>query len=122
MTAETKCVSCGGTGEMVREQGPTDCPDCGGTGRLPSRATLVDWRARDIDRAAAGGRELSAEDARWLVSELRTARSALTQIIALAHDIEDSEAIAVRIRFAANKALGLYETASTSAPPLASSP
>jgi hypothetical protein len=102
---------------MVREQGPTDCPDCGGTGRLPSRATLVDWRARDIDGAAAKGRALSAEDARWLVSELRTARSALTQIIALAHDIEDSEAIAVRIRFAANKALGLYETAQTSTPP-----
>jgi hypothetical protein len=101
---------------MVREQGPTDCPDCGGTGRLPSRGTLVDWRARDIDRAAAGGKELSAEDARWLVSELRTARGALTQIIALAHDIEDSDAIAVRIRFAANKALGLYETAPVSSP------
>jgi hypothetical protein len=110
---ETKCVSCAGTGEMVREQGPGDCPDCGGTGRLPSRGTLVDWRARDIDRAAASGRELSAEDARWLVSELRTARGALTQIIALAHDIDDSDAIAVRIRFAANKALGLYETAKT---------
>jgi hypothetical protein len=107
---ESKCVSCGGTGEMVREQGPTDCPDCGGTGRLPSRATLIDWRARDIDRAAASGRELGADDARWLVSELRNARSALTQIIALAHDIDDGDAIAVRIRFAANKVLGLYET------------
>jgi len=96
---------------MVGERGPGDCPDCGGTGRLPSRATLVDWRSRDIDRAAASGRALSPDDARWLISELRTARSALTQIIALAHDIEGNEAIAVRIRFAANKALGLYETA-----------
>lgn len=111
---ETKCVTCGGTGEMVREHGPGDCPDCGGTGRLPSRSTLVDWRARDIDRAASGGQPLGVDDARWLVSELRNARSALTQIIALAHDIDDSEAIAVRIRFAANKALGLYETGKAS--------
>ena len=112
--AETRCVSCNGTGEMVREQGPGDCPDCGGTGRLPSRSTLVDWRARDIDRAANEGKVLSTEDARWLVTELRNARSALTQIIALAHDIEDGDAIAVRIRFAANKALGLYETGKAS--------
>lgn len=117
--AETKCVSCNGTGEMVREQGPGDCPDCGGTGRLPSRGTLVDWRARDIDRAATQGKPLSCEDARWLVSELRNARSALTQIIALAHDIDDGDAIAVRIRFAANKALGLYETGSASVFPTA---
>jgi hypothetical protein len=112
MAVETKCVSCGGTGEMVRESGPTDCPDCGGTGRLPSRGTLVEWRARDLDKAASNGRDLSAEDVRWLVAELRTARQALTQIISLAHDIEDTDAIAVRIRFAANKALGLYDTAS----------
>jgi hypothetical protein len=117
--AESKCVTCNGTGEMVREHGPGDCPDCGGTGRLPSRSTLVDWRARDIDRAATEGKPLSTEDARWLISELRNARSALTQIIALAHDIDDSEAIAVRIRFAANKALGLYETAKTSSFPVA---
>jgi hypothetical protein len=75
---------------------------------------LVDWRARDIDRAATEGKALSTEDARWLISELRNARSALTQIIALAHDIDDSDAIAVRIRFAANKALGLYEVAKMS--------
>lgn len=114
MAAENKCMSCTGTGEMVREGGPVDCPDCGGTGYLPSRATLVEWRARDIDKAAASGRELSAQDARWLVSELRTARQALTQIISLAHDIEDRDAIALRIRFAANQALGLYETATQS--------
>lgn len=114
MAVEQTCVSCGGTGEMVRESGPTDCPDCGGTGKLPSRGTLVEWRARDIDKAAAAGRALSAEDARWLVSELRLARQALTQIISLAHDIDDSDGIAVRVRFAANKALGLYDTANNS--------
>jgi hypothetical protein len=110
MGVEQPCASCVGTGEMVREMGPVDCPDCGGTGTLPPRGTLVDWRARDIDKAAAAGRGVGPEDARWLVSELRTARQALTQIIALAHDVEDADAIAQQIRFAANKALGLYET------------
>lgn len=83
---------------------------------MPSRGTLVEWRARDIDKAASNGGELTAQDARWLVSELRNARQALTQIISLAHDIDDSEAIAVRIRFAANKALGLYDTAESPTP------
>jgi hypothetical protein len=122
MAVEQQCVSCAGTGEMVRESGPVDCPDCGGTGRLPSRGTLVEWRARDIDKAATAGRDLGPEDARWLVSELRTARQALTQIISLAHDIEDTDAIAVRIRFAANKALGLYDTASSTPTTKASAP
>lgn len=109
MTTSPKCVSCGGTGETASESGPYDCPDCGGTGYLPTRATLVEWRARDIDRAAVAGREISADDARWLVAELRTARAALTEVIALAHDIDDSNAIAQRVRFAANRALGLYD-------------
>jgi hypothetical protein len=104
------CATCAGSGEFPTDRGLIDCPDCGGTGELPSRATLVDWRARDIERAIVAGRELRAEDARWLLSELRTARTALTEIIALAHDIQDSDAIALRIRFAANGALGLYQT------------
>jgi hypothetical protein len=108
VTAPT-CVTCAGSGEFPTERGPVDCPDCGGTGELPSRATLVDWRARDIDRAVTSGRELRAEDARWLVSELRAARGALTEIIALAHDVNDPDAIGSRIRFVANRALGLYQ-------------
>src|SRR5690349_20852340 len=103
------CATCAGSGEFPTERGLVDCPDCGGTGQLPSRATLVEWRSRDIDRAVAAGRELRADDARWLVSELRAARAALTEIIALAHDAQDPDAIAQRIRFAANRALGLYE-------------
>ena len=109
MTTSPKCASCGGTGETASESGPYDCPDCGGTGHLPTRATLVEWRARDIDRAAVAGREISADDARWLVAELRTARAALTDVIALAHDIDDTNAIAQRVRFSANRALGLYD-------------
>jgi hypothetical protein len=44
-----------------------------------------------------------------MLTELRQARAALTEIIALAHDVDDSDAIAQRIRFVANRALGLYE-------------
>ena len=109
MAPAPTCVTCAGSGEFPSDRGLVDCPDCGGTGALPPRATWVEWRSRDIDRAAVAGRELRADDARWLLSELRTARTALTEIIALAHDIQDSEAIALRIRFAANRALGLYE-------------
>jgi hypothetical protein len=112
MSTAPTCVTCAGSGEFPTDSGPVDCPDCGGTGTLPARATLVDWRARDIDRAVSAGRELRPDDARWLVSELRAARGALTEIIALAHDAHDPDAIAQRIRFVANRALGLYQVGS----------
>ena len=47
--------------------------------------------------------------ARWLLAELRNARRALNEIIALAHDVDDEDRIAQRIRFVANRALGTYE-------------
>jgi len=82
---------------------------------LPSRNVLVDWRSRDIERAVGAGRSASPEDVRWLLAELRTARAALTEIIALAHDTDDRDGIGVRIRFAANRALGLYDTSAAAA-------
>jgi hypothetical protein len=103
------CSSCGGGGEVPTDFGPADCPDCGGAGYLPSRAVLVEWRARDIERAVSAGSEPTAVDVRWLLAELRAARHALTDVIALAHDIQDGESIAGRIRFTANRALGLYD-------------
>jgi len=48
-----QCKSCHGTGEVVNEYGPAACPDCGGAGYLPSAHVLVEWRARDIERAHA---------------------------------------------------------------------
>jgi len=103
------CSSCGGVGEVPTDFGPQDCPDCGGAGFLPSRAVLVEWRARDIERALSAGVDAAAVDVRWLLAELRAARHALTDIIALAHDIQDADSIAGRIRFTANRALGLYD-------------
>ncbi len=70
----------------------------------------MEWRASDIERAYAGSREAVSSDVRWLLTELRTARNALNEIIALAHDVTDENAIALRIRFVANRALGLYST------------
>ena len=105
----SRCGSCFGTGEAPSDYGIRDCPDCGGAGHLPTKNVLIDWRARDIERAVERGASAEPADVRWLLAELRSARRALTEIIALAHDAQDPDAIALRIRFAANRALGVYE-------------
>jgi hypothetical protein len=104
-------MSCGGSGELPTDYGLRDCPDCGGSGQLPSRAVLNDWRARDLRRRLEHESALPAQDALWLLAELSTARTALTSIIALAHDIRDDEQLALRIRMVASDAIGLYESA-----------
>lgn len=111
-------MSCSGTGEVATDYGPVDCPDCGGGGHLPSRAVLSEWRASDIGKAAAEGRPLEASDARWLLSELTTMRSALREVIAIAHDIRDDDQLALRIRMVASRAMGLYDVV----PPEAETP
>lgn len=117
MTATTPqaCNSCLGSGETPTDYGLVDCPDCGGSGVLPHRSVLVEWRARDIERALSKGAAITPEHARWLLAELRSARNALTEIIALAHDTEDPDAIGQKIRFTANRALGLYDVVPTGA-------
>lgn len=117
MTATTPlaCNSCLGSGETPTDYGLVDCPDCGGSGVLPPRSVLVEWRARDIERALAKGSAVTPEHARWLLAELRSARRALTEIIALAHDAEAPDAIGQKIRFTANRALGLYDVVPASA-------
>lgn len=108
MSEMPSCQSCLGSGEAATDFGPVDCPDCGGAGYLPSKHVLVDWRARDIEQALARGRAADAADVHFLLAELRSARKALTEIVALAHDAHDPDQIAQRIRFAASRALGLY--------------
>lgn len=103
------CMSCHGTGEAPTDYGVVDCPDCGGSGVLPTENVLVQWRSADIERALGAGRTPEAADVRWLLEELRRARKALTEVIALAHDANDPDAIAQKIRFAANRALGMYD-------------
>jgi hypothetical protein len=106
-----QCASCQGAGEAPTDYGVVDCPDCGGSGVLPPRTVRVEWRARDIERALGLSFPVEPEHVRWLLAEMRRARAALTEVIALAHDSEDKDAIAMKIRFTANRALGLYDVA-----------
>ncbi len=109
MSTSRSCLSCNGTGERPTDYGSIDCPDCGGAGHLPSRSRHVEWRARDIARALDAGRSLDAADVRWLLAELETARGALTDVIALAHDVVAPDSISMSIRSTAGRALGLYD-------------
>jgi hypothetical protein len=106
-----------GSGEVPTDYGSVDCPDCGGAGFLPSRHVLIDWRARDIERSLAQRDGQDAADLKWTVAEMRQARAALIEIVALAHDVQDNDVIAQRIRFVANRALGLYEIGDASKSP-----
>lgn len=87
-----------------------DCGDCHGTGQLASAASVVEERLRRIEGSASRVDGELQEDLRWLIFEARKGRSALIQILAAAQDLDDNDALAKRIRFAANEALGLYET------------
>ncbi len=105
------CKSCHGTGEVASEFGPARCPDCGGAGYLPSAHVLVEWRARDIERAHAGTSGSTGGDVRWLLAELRRCRDALTEIAGLAQELDENP-ISTRIRFTVNEALRLYDVVS----------
>lgn len=109
-TPEETCASCLGSGEAPTDYGVVDCPDCGGAGVLPPRAVRVEWRARDIERAVQAGQPVPGEHIQWLLTELRMARRALTEVVALAHDSDDPNGIGSKIRFTANRALGLYRS------------
>jgi hypothetical protein len=106
--AQRQCNSCTGTGEVGTEVGPMDCPDCGGSGLLAHPNVLVEWRVRDIEKARAGGTDAVASDMRWLIAELRRARTALTEIASLAEDAGDTD-VAQRIRVTAGQALALFQ-------------
>jgi hypothetical protein len=107
---QRQCSTCLGSGEIGTEVGPTDCPDCGGSGMLPHPLVAVEWRMRDIERSHAPGRDDVSADMRWLIAELRRARTALTEIAALAQDAGDSDLVQ-RLRFSANRALEHYPIA-----------
>jgi hypothetical protein len=115
-SAETKrrqCNSCSGTGELGTDAGVVDCPDCGGSGALPHPHTLVEWRMRDIERQYGSSHDAVAADLRWLVSEVRRARAALTEIVAVAQDGEAAE-VAARVQMIGVKALDFYEISAAS--------
>jgi hypothetical protein len=103
------CQTCHGEGSVGSELGAARCPDCGGTGTLPGRDVLVEWRVTQIERVHGGKSDEVSGHIRWLAFELRKARQALNQVIALSAELDEEHAIAQRIRFVANDALGLYQ-------------
>jgi hypothetical protein len=68
---------------------------------------LVEWRSREIERLYARGDRQIAQDIDWLIFEIRRARSALTNLLALADEVAD-DATTKQMRFIASEALGLY--------------
>jgi hypothetical protein len=108
------CGNCYGEGQVPTDDGPVPCPECGGAGVLPTKGVLVEWRAGEIERRHGNGDDQNAQDVRWLVFELRRARSALTKLLALAEEMGDEapdDASRGQMRFIANEALGLYPIA-----------
>ena|SRR5438045_649243 len=103
-----KCESCYGEGTLPTDQGPLPCPDCGGSGILPHPDTHVEWRLREIERTFGVENTEAAQAVRWLAFELRRARAALTDVVALSEEMPDSPEL-VRIRLGANRALALYD-------------
>jgi len=81
--------------------------DCCGLGRLPPSFHLRERRLRELEQAYTAQPEL-ARDLRFLVHEVRTAQHALMQVMAAAMDAPAHDALAARIRFVSNQALGLY--------------
>jgi len=106
--AGKSCETCYGEGQVPTDAGLTTCPDCGGSGTLATPATLIEWRVREIEREVGARNDVTALDVRWLVFELRRARDALTELLALADDLDETPA-RTRMMFIANGALDLYQ-------------
>ena len=85
-----KCRTCYGEGNVPTDEGPVACPDCGGAGMLPHHDTLVEWRLREIERAHGSRDDEVAKDIKWLAYELRRSREALTDLLALTDDADDT--------------------------------
>ena len=109
-TTSDICNTCHGEGVTGSEQGPLTCLDCAGIGRLPSGLVRTEWRLRELERAHAADSGESAQDFRWLVTEVRRAHQALLQILAASEDVDESSPALQRIKFLANDVLGLYPT------------
>lgn len=106
--AGRECETCYGQGDVPTDEGPVPCPDCGGAGTLPPPDTLVEWRLRAIERVHGSPGDGMGRDIDWLAFELRNARAALTELLALTDELEET-AVRTRMRFVCNRALSLYD-------------
>ena len=103
-----KCWTCYGEGVVSGARGPEACGDCGGEGVLPSALVLTEWRLRELERGYERLGGDAARDVGWLVSEVRLAHQALTQILAASQDADANDPLLTRIKFIANDVLHLY--------------
>lgn len=109
------CKTCFGTGEIGTEVGAGACPDCGGSGELPDTSVLVEWRARDIEAHHMKSPVADSPDVLWLIAELRRTRTALSEVLSLTSELEESE-LSIAIRGIANRALETYPIAPVETP------
>lgn len=103
------CKTCFGTGDIGTEVGSAACPDCGGSGELPDTSVLVEWRARDIEAHHMKNATSASPDVLWLIAELRRTRTALSEVLSLTTELEESD-LSLAIRGIANRALETYPT------------
>lgn len=91
----------------MTEQGAHVCPDCFGDGKQLGQGSKVEWRLRELERQYVDAGEM-ADDARWLIHELRACREALIGILSVCQDADENDELANRIKHQANRALGFY--------------
>lgn len=101
------CATCAGEGHLGTENGLSACPDCSGTGQLPSAPILHERRLRELERSYSSGGQ-AGRDVLFLVDLARRSQDALTQIMGVAMEADPNDELAKRIRFLANRSLGLY--------------
>lgn len=103
------CLTCLGAGEVSSERGLSGCPDCNGTGKMGDIYLINEQRIRELEKRALALTGESAQDMRWLITELRACRSALLKVMTAAQDgAEGSEDLFRRIQFEANEVLRVY--------------
>lgn len=108
------CLSCLGAGELSSERGLVRCPDCDGAGKIGALHHRNEQRIRKIEERSHRLTGESAEDTRWLISELRRVRVALFEAMTVAQEMakkdgSDPESLLYRIQFEANEVLRVYE-------------
>lgn len=107
------CLTCLGSGEISNERGLSRCPDCDGQGKLRSLFTRNEQRLRQIEQRNTRLSGEAAQDAQWLVGELRRYRVVLFEAMTAAQELGEKEGseeqrLLHRIQFEANEVLGIY--------------
>src|SRR5690606_10590851 len=96
---EGTCLTCLGTGEVSSERGLARCDDCDGSGKIGTTFDRNEQRMRQIEAKVSRLGGETEQDVRWLIGELRRARSSLLSIMSLAQEGGLDEESLKRVRF-----------------------